>query len=474
MLRFAAKFGLAAAAFLVLLAAAAYSLLVAYYPQPPKPAFARPASLADAQRDDLAYLRKLPWLDWSYTPQTRAAAEQVIDKALEQKFPLKPAAFDLVVARVNALADNGHSTAWVTTRANTLDRLPLRLYAFTDGVFVIRALPVAKSLLGAQVLAIDGRPVSEIARRVSIYTGGTAEAKRVRLPFYLECPQLLHAAGLSNTNDSLVLTLRMPDGRILQRLVLARDPDKKAPLLWPKQELKPQPNPGEEKDWSAALAGKANDLLLFQGEPRPFFARALPDKRAFYIRFDANTDDGGMKIGDFVQKTFQEAVAARPGIVIVDMRMNGGGDYTSTAHFMRTLPEALPHARFYILTSENTFSAGMTSTAFLKQAAGDRGEIVGSIVGDRIRFNAEGSDFCLPYSKACMGLRTGIHDYSEKICTPLFRCFALNWLYPVAIRSFAPDIYAPLTFAALGRGHDPAIDAIFAADAAKRASSENP
>jgi hypothetical protein len=145
----------------------------------------------------------------------------------------------------------------------------------------------------------------------------------------------------------------------------------------------------------------------------------------------------------------------------VDLRMNGGGDYTTTAHFMRNLPLALPKARFYILLSQETFSAGMTSAAFLKQAAGDRGEFVGTLPGDRIRFNAEGGDFCLPFSGICMGVRTAIHDYSTTHCRPLFSCYPVNWFYPVAIKSFAPDVSAPLTYSALSRGHDPALEVIF-------------
>lgn len=419
--------------------------------------YSKPASPAEAQRDDLDYLRHLPQDDWSYTDKTRTEAEGVIDAALKQKLPLKPGPFELVIARVNALADNGHTNVWAGARANRLVRLPIRVYSFADGVFVVRAKPVYKALLGAQILAIDGRPIDQVAKAVSIYTGGTADEKNARLPFYIEAPQLLRAAGVANTNDSLALTLKMPDGSTETRLVLGDDPDAKAPTRWPSEELSPAPIEGE-KDWIAALKGKADVLALFAGDPKPFYDTALPGN-AYYIRFDVNRADG---ITDYADAAFARAVAAKPAIVIVDLRMNGGGDYTLTAHFMRELPHALPNAKFYILLSQETFSAGMTSAAFLKQAAGDRGFFVGSAPGDRIRFHAEGGDFCLPFSGICMGVRTGIHDYSTTQCRPFFECYLLNRLYPVAIKNFTPDIEAPLTFAALSHGHDPALDAIFA------------
>lgn len=444
------------------LSASAYGLYEFYQVSPPRVTYPKPRSLAEAQRDDLDYLRNLTRLDWSYTDRTRADANRVIDEALAEHFPLPSAEFELVIARVNAIADNGHTNDWGGALANRHNRLPLRVYAFADGVFVVRALPAAKELLGARLLAIDDHDVGDIAKAVSIYTGGTAEEKTARLPFYLESPELLHAASIARSADRATLTLKMADGERKTVSLTALAPNPKAPKLWPSDELRPVANGGEGSGWIPALKGAADPLLLFAGAPNPFFARALPEHHAFYVRFDTNNDSGPFKIGDFGRKTFDQVVAAHPDIVVVDLRMNGGGDYTTTAHFMRNLPNALPQATFYILLSKETFSAGMTSAAFLKQAAGARGTFVGSLPGDRMRFHSEGSDFCLPYSGICMGARTGIHDYTERLCTPLFTCYALDWFYPVAIKSFQPDIAAPLTYAALSNGHDPAMDAIFA------------
>jgi hypothetical protein len=444
------------------LAGAAYGLSLYYELPAPEPGYAKPRSLAEAQRDDLDYLRKLPWLDWSYTDETRAAANRVIDAALKKPLPLPRGDFELVVARVNALADNGHTNVRGGARANRLNRLPVRFYVFADGVFVVRSLPIERGLLGARLVAVDGRSVEEIAQAVSIYTGGTQEEKNVRLPLYLESPELLHAAGVAQQLNSVTLSFALKDGSRVRRSIAALPPDPKAPILWPSDELKPVPNVGQSADWIPALKGTADHLLMFAGEPDPFYAQALPERRGFYARFDTNNDSGKFLIADFVQRTFEQAVAARPDFVIVDLRMNGGGDYTTTAHFMRTLPEALPHATFYILISQETFSAGMSSAAVLKQAAGTRGHFVGTLPGDRMRFHSEGSDFCLPFSGVCMAIRTGVHDYSERICTPLITCYPLDLLYPVAIRSFQPDMPVPLTYAALSAGRDPAIDAIFA------------
>ena len=443
---------------LVLFADDLTSLL--YSVHPPTPHYQTPRTLAEAQRDDLDYLRKITWLDWSYTEPTRSIANAVIDEALGKKLPLSPAAFELVVSRVLASADNGHTNVWGSTTANRFNRLPVRVYNFADGIFVVRALPDVEYLLGARILSIDGTPIETLRARLRMYTGGTENEKNARLPFYLESPELLYAAELSKTPESVLLTVVNAEGQEQTISLDALPPSPSDPKIWPSKQLEPVPIPGQDPRWIAALKGKADSLPMFANAPRAFFAGWLRGTTAYYVRFGTNADDDGISIKEFASKTLHTILAARPADVIVDLRTNGGGDYTLTASFMRSLPAQLPNSTIYVLMSQETFSAGMTSAAFLKQAGGKRVIFVGDWPGDRIRFHGEGSDFCLPFSGICTTARTAIHDYSTRSCRPFLECDLLDLLYPVAIRTFAPDIYAPLSYASLARGHDPGVDAI--------------
>jgi hypothetical protein len=431
-----------------------------YSPQAPESHYPKPRTLAEAQRDDLDYLRKFLTLDWSYTPKTRAEASAVIDKT-NTELPLPRPKFELAVARVVALADNGHTNVWMSPRANRLNRLPLRFFYFADGLYAVRALPQAKDALGKKVVAVDGHPIEQVRQFMNRYVGGAQETRDMRLPFAVEAPQLLRAAGLAASDDRETLTLEETNRARSDMTIAALPPDAKAPSIWPFGQLQPRDIPSTSTDWKPALRGVADGMLLFANAPHPFFMQALPKQDAFYIRYNANRGTDADPIEAFDDKAEAALLAAKPRIVVIDMRFNGGGDYTLTASFMRNIPLKLPTTRFYVLEGSDTFSAGMTSSAFLKQAGAARTLFVGSRPGDRIRFHAEGNDFCLPFSGICTSARTAIHDYSTKHCRPLSECFALNWFYPVAIKSFEPDIKAPLTYAALSKGHDPALEAIF-------------
>lgn len=449
-------------------AVAAVALLVVLYAlspilygvYPPKPNYGAPRSEAEAQRDDLDYLRHFTTLDWSYTPETRATANAIIDRALKVPLPLSRGDFLLVVARVAATADNGHSNIWGSTSANFCNRLPLRFYVFADGIFVVRALPEAREALGGELIQIDGVPIEAVRKMLRPMTGGTEGEKNARLPFFLESPDVLHAAGITKDADKASLTLRLQNGQLVDLTLEALPPNAKAAKIWPSDELAPVPLPGEGARWMAALKGKVERLPLFTGAPRAFYFTKLKEPDAFYVRFSTNDDADGTSIVDFAERARQAALSARPQSIIIDLRMNGGGDYTKTADFMLSLPRSVPQARIFVLLSQETFSAGMSDAAFLKQSGEGRVRFVGDWPGDRIRFHSEGGPFCLPYSHLCMTARTAIHDYSTASCVPYFECYFIDRFYPAAISSFAPDVAAPLTYEALSHGRDPALEAI--------------
>lgn len=433
-----------------------------YIRQAPTPHYPPPHSRVEAQRDDLEYLRKYPYLDWSYTDTTRAKAEAVI-AAAEKHLPMSLAALDLTAARVVALANNGHSNVWAGSRARRHDRLPIRTFEFADGLYIVRARGATQDLLGGRIVKIDGHPIEQVRDGMRRYIGGVARFRDTYyFPAFAESPDLLHAAGYTTAADRETLTVAMPDGTLHTQTVMADPADPKAPMAWPNAYLSSAPIPGQHPGWKDALTDKADRMLLFTDPKKPFVARALPQLHAYYVRFNANRSEDGHNIETFCDKAMAAMLAAKPRIVVIDMRFNGGGDYTMTADFMRGLPHRLPQAKIYVLMSPQTFSAAMTSVAFLKQAGGDRTILVGTKPGDRIRFHAEGgADFCLPFSHICTSIRTAVHDYSTTDCRPISECYALNWLYPVAIKSFRPQIAAPLTYAALSQGHDPALEAIF-------------
>lgn len=112
-----------------------------------------------------------------------------------------------------------------------------------------------------------------------------------------------------------------------------------------------------------------------------------------------------------------------------------------------------------MITDVATFSAGISSVGFVKQAAPRQITIVGEPNGDRLIFYGEPRDLTLPNSQIGMSYATGLHDYRHG-CRWFGPCYWVNWFYPISVATLEPDLPAPLTFALVAAGRDPAMEAI--------------
>lgn len=126
---------------------------------------AQSAQLTPAQiREDIAWFRRdVLAVEQSYTDGARAEAERRLAWLQSNADGLTPVAFEIAISRIAALADNGHSGVNAAGRSRRYNRVPLRFGQFGDEVRVLRAGVAHADLLGARLVAVDGRPIA-IAR----------------------------------------------------------------------------------------------------------------------------------------------------------------------------------------------------------------------------------------------------------------------------------------------------------------------
>ncbi len=164
------------------------------------------------------------------------------------------------------------------------------------------------------------------------------------------------------------------------------------------------------------------------------------------MQLKSNVDQGGQSIKDFLSSTESRLRQDRPCNVIFDLRYDGGGDFVNTYGFARDLPKlTAAGGKIIVLTGPATFSAGISTVAFVKHAGQGRVVIVGEPVGDRLQFFSEGGLACLPNSPLCVAYETGKHDY-QHACTDWDVCFWLNYFFPLQVESLDPDEAIPLSF----------------------------
>ncbi|MGH8118769.1 MAG: hypothetical protein ACREP0_11480 [Rhodanobacteraceae bacterium] len=470
-------------AVVVLLTACAtlgFTFFHTFYPAPPKSDVPPAADLAAAQRQDLDYFRNYFALDRAYSPDALASARTLWRETEARAGTLTPAQFELAILRMVALSDNGHSQVYKPSLYAANNRIPCRLYRFGDGWYVIRAGEACKALLGAKVLAIDGQPVGQVTGRMYEYSlGPHNHYDQYVTPFFLESPDLLHAAGLASNPAALDLRVQLRDGSIHDTNVAAAPPDPKALAAgsdwtgaYSDSQLSPRRIDGEPADWTPLLRRESKLPLFFDDYANPFHLQWWPDRQTLYVQFRSNEDAPGHPIKPFVASVERAIVDDKPRFIVLDLRLDQGGNFTTTAGLMKRIAALSPSIEHvYVLTGAWTFSAGNISLALVKQHGGGKVTTIGEPAGDRVRTWAEGRSLRLPNSKLRIHYATGYEDYS-KPCWGHRGCFWVVLFFPTHVQSFDPDVAVPYTFDDYMNGRDPLLDGALELAAARPASGK--
>jgi len=476
-------------ALLVLFAIAGFGVYLMYpaFRTPPPPEFPTPNDQAEANRQDLAYLKRaLQEMDRSFSSEEWTAFDRQIDDLSKRAGGLDAAALEMGTAKAVAVANNGHTNVLGAVRGLTLNSIPLRFYWFADALHIVKADPAHSDLLGAKVLRVGGRAPNELARLLASYVGGSPGLARELGVFLMASPQALHAIGLQDSPSMAELAVQTVDGKVIERDVVALaipatgpPPERTAQTLtfdrrelyWPRRDLSPIPLPNQApypqplsdgRQWAHVLDQRAVPITL-QDPNRFYWATYLTGGKVLFLQINVMMDEPGREpLRTFLEHA-HEAATRQPRFAVVDLRSAPGGSYQRTLELTRDLPALIPEdGKIFVLTSGNTFSAGVVTAARLKYFSGNRGEIVGEPVGDYPQFWAEAmTRIVLPNSGLRVGYATGYHDW-ENGCSlrQILVCYPPNYFMGVAAGDLDPTVPVSWSFADYLAGRDTVLERV--------------
>jgi hypothetical protein len=433
-----------------------YAMMRHFYPSPPQAHYGRPKDPLEAQRQDLDYFAKLIAMDRSYSAEARAQALQRIADLVELKTIILRPNFRVSLMEIAALADNGHTRLDSDSGADPME-LPVRVAAFSDGIYVLHATKPYADLLGGKLVSIDGHPIDEVMARLEALRGGTPQWRKAWAQVYISWQDVLVGAGVTPGMGHSTWTVTSPSGKPVTRVLTPYTPSEDEPDVFVNRIYSPEPLKELGADWVAYQPDRPLPIT-FSDFDATFLRSRLPHSCVMLIEFRSNDDVGNNHIRDFEAATKVDMQSSKPCGLIFDNRFNAGGNLTKTIFFAEDLPNLIsPNGHIYLLTSGMTFSAGITTTVLIKHAGGDRVTILGEPVGDRLAFFAEGRRGCLPNYPLCLHYETGKHDYGHS-CTNVDTCFWLNWLLPLRVKTLQPDETITMTFDDWRQGRDPVFE----------------
>lgn len=255
--------------------------------------------------------------------------------------------------------------------------LPIRLARFGNDLRVVAAGAGYEKALGARVLQINDTPIVRAHDLIYSLTPAdeTAALREVRGNDLLTIGLVLHGAGITRDRNSARFTLACDDGKRLTVNVKAVPSENVSTIHW-------------------SYAAKRQPLFR-QRPQESFWCVYLDDARAVYCSFRGYTNL------DAKSKALFELVNRNdPEKLVIDMRLNGGGDYTvglrDLVHPIRNLTELNRKGHLFVLIGPGTFSAAMSNSAHFRYQT--NAMLVGETIGERPNSYQEGRSMTLPNS----------------------------------------------------------------------------
>ncbi len=354
-------------------------------------------------------------------PARHANAFHAIDReawteavaALDERLPTLPSATAAVALReLAARIGDGHTAV----RLPETRRLPIGMFWFGDELRIVETDAAHADLLGARVLRIGDRSARDARRTAQrLIARENRWADLAATPYLLRREDVLTYFGMAEPGAGVRLRVRLADGAS-RDVTLAFEEDNEAtahvggaPPIW-------RQRPGEGLWWQELPGG------------------------VFYINF--RTYD---QLRTKSAQLFAEIDRLQPARVVLDMRDNGGGDFTvfreSVLAAIRERPWLNRPDRLYVIIGREMFSAAMSNAADLHLQTS--ATLVGEPIGERPNSYQEVRFFALPNS----GLRVGVSvEYYEALPG------AGN---PDAIE---PDVSRPPTWRLFSHGQDDALE----------------
>jgi hypothetical protein len=325
----------------------------------------------------------------------------------------------------------GHTYVWMLQEQTGFRLYPLRLYWFSDGLYVIDARE--EELIGARVIQVGDATVEEAYEQfVPMISNDNDTAYLLWSPMYFVMPELLEGLGFIDAVNEPNFLLEAPDGE--QFVYNAAPASVNAYGAW---------NDG----WLVGYPQQSEPLYLSRHFDENFWYTYLEDSQTLYIQYNhvMRGTQSGISLSAFSSEIEDFIAEQNIERVVIDLRHNGGGDNTTYFPLLSLLREETINqpGKLFAIIGRQTFSAAMNFVSDLEPTT----EVlfVGEPTGSRPNHYGDSVPFTLPNS----GLVVNVSPQYLQDSTP---DDTRPWI--------EPDIPATLSSEDYFNGRDPALEAI--------------
>lgn len=330
------------------------------------------------------------------------------------------------LARLVAAIGDGHTR--ISESAHIRERLyPLRLRLFPEGMFVVAAPDSLPELLGGRLLSIGGHAVDEVLAELESLTAADNRMNlRYRVASNLVVPAYLHGLGFAASAGRAKFRIENAPGQT--------------------REVVLRPAVAEEIDWRFVHDDLTDPPMYLRRVQETFHQEYLEKGSILYVQVNAVRNGDDRSMAEFYEEVLQRATASDVERLVLDLRLNGGGNNTLNWPLIYGLIQSgwsEREGRLFTLISRQTYSAAGHLATMLERHTGT--VFIGEPTGAAPNHYGDARPFHLPNS----GLRIG--------ASTLFWQNSLPWDDRPWI---PPDVATVLSWEDYRSGNDPALAAV--------------
>jgi len=253
--------------------------------------------------------------------------------------------------------------------------LPIDIARFEDDYRVVATANGNEKALGARVIKIADTPTARAHEMLLALTPSneTAVLRNARANGFLTAGILLHGIGLVRDRNLVRYAFADDDGKEFTVDVHSVTRSEKLNWTYPYKEAP-----------------------LFRQRPdEDFWYTYLPESRSVYCSFR-----GYKELGQHSKGLFDLIKQHHPDKLVIDIRMNGGGDYNvglrHMVHPIRDIADINRKGHLFVLIGPDTFSAAMSNSAHFRYQT--NAILVGQQIGEKPNSYQEAREMKLPNS----------------------------------------------------------------------------
>ena len=352
---------------------------------------------ADQWREDLRYFAKE--LPRRHKNAYHAVSKEDFDRALadlDAALPtLQPHQIVVRLQQITALVGDGHTTVHLPA---SFQRYPLGLWWFGNELRVTGAGKEYPQALGTRVIKIGGVPLDEVMTRVTRcfpsaenenawYVLSTSVA-------FLAMPEVLQTLGVVPDLGPATFTLQADGGEPFDLAI--------APVEFAQEKAGP----------TLRLTSAVKEEPLFrQRMGEPFWFMYLPDAKTVYVAFRSYKG-----LGENAKKLWRFVDTNSVQKLVIDLRHNGGGDYTEgQKHLIEPIkdrPALNQKGHLYVAIGRRTFSAALANATHFRKET--QAILVGEPIGERPHSYSENDEMTLPNSRLVVSYSTRYYTFGDE------------------------------------------------------------